>query len=173
MATKDQFDAFKFLFQWEDDRAKSLGESAKNYVALITLAFGYLGFKLSDADFAKLLAVHLRGYPLGLILYGLMTALLLLSLVLTLVSLFIRRYERITDPNAFFVASVSRGDTVESFFDSMIVDMNVATERNSAVNNSRAYSLIAAALFLLGAIVIYGAIFCLYAWCKAYTGSCT
>jgi hypothetical protein len=32
MASKDQFEAFKFFFTWEEDRQKSLTETGKIYL---------------------------------------------------------------------------------------------------------------------------------------------
>ena len=170
MASKEQFEAFKYLFEWEEERAKSLSESGKVYLTLITLFFAYLGYKVTDGNFELFLRYRLWDMPVPLALYLIMTTFLLAALLLTLYSLFIRPYQQIVEAESFFEHSVALEDTDEEFFDRYIVNMNLATGNNSAVNNSRATCLLFAAVCLFAGFLLYGAVFGISAWCKI--GSC-
>ncbi len=170
MASKDQFEAFKLFFGWEEDRAKSLTETGKIYLALISAFFAYLGYKLTDTQFSELIALRAGPLPWGLLLYASVFVLLVIGLAATLLSLFVHNYEEIVNPQEFFEQSVATNWTDSQFYDALITNLNVTTEVNSKVNDIRAMKLQVASYSLFFGFVLYGVVFLTASWCKA--GGC-
>jgi hypothetical protein len=167
MASKDRFDVFKFFFTWEEDRQKSLTETGKIYLALISAFFAYLGYKLTDTQFSELIALKMGMLPWGLILYGAVFFFLLVGLAATLLTLFVHNYEQVLEPEEFFEDVVASGYGEEQFYDALIANFNVATRTNSRVNDVRALKLQVASYSLFLGFLLYGVVFLSTSWCKA------
>jgi hypothetical protein len=159
MASKDQFEAFKYLFSWEEERAKSLAESGKNYLTIISLFFAYLGYKITDPALQAFLSKSWRAVPYGMVLYAILMVFFLVSMLATLYSMFMHGYEDVTDAEDIFTRSVEEKMSDDQFYDVLITHMVVATERNSAVNDRRARRLETASVALFGGFVVYGVVF--------------
>jgi hypothetical protein len=157
--TKDQLDFFKILFTWEEDRAKSLSESGKNYLTLIAAFFAFLGYKAGDTSFDPMIRYHYAGWPVGIIVYGLVVICLLLGLLLTLSSMSMHPYEQIADASEFFRTAVDDELEDDAFMDRMIVNICCATGVNSDVNERRARKLMGASAALFGGFLCYGLLF--------------
>jgi hypothetical protein len=157
--SKDELEQFKFIYSLEDDRAKSLTGTGNIYITLIGLFLGYLGYKSTDTQFAKLLGFHWRGCPVGLVLYGLVFACLLIALAATLLSLFMHNYERPTDLQDFLhnMTTLEWADA-EAFFD-LAFCISAAAVANFTKNNIRAGQLAFASRFLFAALVLYAVAF--------------
>ena len=169
MATKEQFEAFKTFFAWEEDRAKSLTETAKVYLTLLTLFFAYFGYKITDTQFDRFIGYHVGTLRWGFWLYVVVFVALIYALTMTLRAIFMHDYEQIAEPMEFFDRSVDRGWDNEAFFDAFTANMLAATDANSAVNDQRAAKLQRASYALLAGFVIYGIVFLASAWCKTST----
>ena len=143
MATKIEFEAFKYLYEREHARYLELGNRAKIFLSLITLIFGSLFLKL-DA----ILTIAGRHWSILLIL--IMTWLAFMgALICTLLSLFIRVYEGLNRPRRMADEIDETHPDEATFLDSRIADFTVATERNHKENESRASWLQRAGLALL------------------------
>ena len=165
MATKDQFDAFKLFYATEEARTASITDSAKIYLTLISLFFAYLGYKISDTQFDALL----KQFSFGFALYALVFVCLLVGLISTLWTLFMHDFEDIADAQELFKRSVEEGYSETELFDVLIVNMNVATKNNGAVNDKRAFKLKIASYSLFAGFLLYGCVFLLAAWCKSHS----
>jgi hypothetical protein len=169
MASKELFEAFKFFYVAEDERAISLTDSGKIYLTLISLFFAYLGYKITDSQFDHFIQLKLGGFSYGFALYALVFVCLLIGLASTLLSLFMHDYEDIADAEELFGRVLREQLSDESFFDLLIANMNVATKINAEVSDQRAFRLQIASYSLFVGFVMYGGVFLTSAWCKAHT----
>lgn len=156
MATKEQLDFFRFLYDEEERRYGQLESRAKFYLSVIALFVATLTFKLEDAQ----KSVAILGAPWWLVLVE--GALLATALVFVVISVFIREYEGVADPEDIVNGFGDKVPSNESFFDDRIADYVVATGRNSAMNDRAArfleiaVSIIAVAMLLLLLILSLG-----------------
>jgi len=155
MATKEQYGFFLSLYQEEERTYEQLEGRAKVYLTIISI---FLAGLLLKADDAKKSAAIL-GMPWWL-LSG-VALLLSAALLLVVIAMRIRTYEGAADPEAIIAKFGERPPVDEDFFDDRIVDLAVATNRNSVVNNKTAttlewasYCLVAAILVLLVGLVV-------------------
>jgi hypothetical protein len=151
--TKDQLDQYKFVYGLEDDRAKSLTGTGNIYITLIGVFLGYLGYKSTDSQFAKLLTFEWHGCRVGLVLYALVFVCLLVALGATLLSLFMHSYERPTNMSDFLDHTLGWPDN--DAFQAFAADVSEAANVNFAMNNQRAGQLSFASHFLFAAVVLY------------------
>jgi hypothetical protein len=164
MATNDQFNSFKALFDLEEARRASLTDTAKNYFTFDTLILGYLGFKTTDNAFAGVLKNHFTALGLtfeGRWPFGALVLLLLLGLVFILIAMFLRGYMEPIEEQAFFRQSAVEHWSEARFFDELIVCYNVAVAYNRAVNDRRARHLEISAAIIFAAIVVYAGVYML------------
>jgi hypothetical protein len=159
--TKDDLDQFKYFYSLEDDRAKSLTGTGNIYTTLIGVFLGYLGYKSTDTQFAKLLVFDWYGCRIGLALYLLVFVFLLIALAFTLWSLFMHNYERVTDPEEFLNYITDGNWDQDMAFRELEVYFSEAANRNFAMNNDRAMKLTIGSYFLFAAVVAYALAFIL------------
>lgn len=167
MATQPEYEMYRSFFTLEEERSKSLMETAKVYLTLITLFFGYLGYKIGDSQFDAFMRLKYGYFPWGLALYGLVFLLILIALTMTVISLFMHDYERVTDPQRFFEKMIQSDATIDERYDLIITNTNGATEVNREQNNRKARNLKMASWSLLVGFVVYGLIFLIAAWLKS------
>jgi hypothetical protein len=162
MADKEQYEIYKGLFAWEEDRAKSLSESGKIYLSILTIAIALIGYKVGETHISAVAKVQHGGFPTGFAAYVLSLGAFVFGLVMTLMSLRMHKYEQITDPEEFFLQSVDENWTKEVFFDKLIAKMVVATNVNSDTNDRRAGNLAWASYSLLIGVALYGVVILLF-----------
>ncbi len=154
MATEIQYNVFRSLYVEEAERYTNLASRAQIYFSIISLYLGAIAFKFEDVE--KFIKEFKVPAPLFLSLGGV----LVLSLLATIASVAIRNYEGASDPleiiNEFGDVAPSDAD----FLDDRLVDLAVATNRNSIQNNRTAMLLqMSVALLFLGA-VLHLCVFC-------------
>ena len=138
MADKE---VYKGLFGWEEDRAKSLSESGKIYLSILTIAIALIGYKAGETHISSVAKLQHSGIPIGMAIYALSLAAFIAALVSTLMSLRMHKYEEITDGEEMFLRSVDESWTSEKFYDNLIAQIVVATKVNSSTNDNRARNL--------------------------------
>jgi hypothetical protein len=154
MATKEQYEFFRSLYDEEERTYEQLEGRAKLYLTIVSL---FLAGLLLKADETRKSAAAI-GLPWWVL--GATTILLAGTLALLVVAMRIRTYEGASDPEEIVKGFGEKPPKDEVFFDDRIADYVVATNRNTKVNNSTAmtlqyasYSLAAAMLLLLVALV--------------------
>jgi hypothetical protein len=149
MATKEQCDFFRSLYEEEERRYGQLEARAKLYLSVIAIFLATITLKLPDVQ-ASVKILQVPFWP-----FLVEAALLAAALVFVVLGAFIREYEGIADPNDVVDGFGDTPPSNETFFDDRIADYVVATTRNSKVNDRSAryllvsVSLLAAAMLLL------------------------
>jgi hypothetical protein len=151
MATENQFAFFKSLYDEENERAKILGEHAKNNLGLATLYSAFILFviekQIADITWSGKL------FFCGAIL--LMLGAFLLSLMATQIA----SYQIPNEPTDIIEAFGDNPPTDEEFFDDRIIEYALACETNSSVNDRKADTLRYARYLLLGGIALHASYF--------------
>jgi hypothetical protein len=151
MATKDQYEFFKTLYQEQNDRKKTIETRAQLYLTVQTLYFGFVVLKFSDLlsssnkTPSSLPSVYLW-------LQILVAALMATALVFTLLAVKIRQYEAVCDLKEAAI-SIDEDPEEGRFFDLRIGDFVVASNRNIKANSDAADSLKIAGRLMVGAII--------------------
>lgn len=144
MATQEQYDFFKYLFELEEQRYSQLQAKAQIYLAIITAYVVALAFNGTD-----IAALTTRLHVPAFVLLG-VGVLVTASLAFTVAAVGIRNYERVTDPDDIITSLADVPPTNEKFFDQRIVDFSVASNTNADLNN-RTARLLGVAVLLLAA----------------------
>jgi hypothetical protein len=140
----------KYLYEEEDKRTNSLNNTVKAYFTVLTFTIGLLSFKAGSLKDANL-QVSKPSID-SIVLLGISLFLLFLSLILSILVLKMRKYERLTDPERVFIKAQflkTEGD----FINSMMADFSVATNRNYTMNQQKVKLLIYALIFYLAGII--------------------
>jgi len=142
LATKDQFEFFRALYDEEERRYEQLEGRAKLYLSIITALLAAFVLKADEVKRSgeKLLVP----WPLMLVEALLLAAALLLVILGSL----IRTYEGVADPEQIIDPYGQKPPSDAVFFDLRIADFAVATNRNSNVNDRTARYLSAAGVLL-------------------------
>jgi hypothetical protein len=147
LATAEQYEFFRFLYEEEERRYLHLESRAKLYLSIIALFIATLVLKAQDVQ----ASVAVLKVPWLLIL--LQAILLASSLVFVVLSVFIRTYEGVADPEQVIEGFGEEAPSNEDFFDDRIADYVVATGRNAAVND-RCARFLEIAVYLLSAAML-------------------
>jgi hypothetical protein len=148
VATKVQYDVFKAVYDEEHSRYTSLAERAKLYQAIITFYLGAIILKADD--FMKFVTqFQVPSWP-----FLLSALVLLISLVSSIVAMRIRPYEGIADLSEIIHGFGNQPPTDDAFLDERLVDLAVATDRNSEQNDRAAKYLECTAWLLVIAVLI-------------------
>jgi hypothetical protein len=129
MATKAQYEVFRGAYEEENERHSGLESRAKLYLTIITAYLGAVAFKTTDV------LAFLKTFDIPFYWYLLLGICLILALLLAVCAMGIRKYEGVFDAEAEIKSFGDKPPADEDFFDKRIVDLAVATNRNSAVNN--------------------------------------
>lgn len=148
MATREQHDFFRFLYDEEERRYGQLEARAKLYLSVIALFLATLTFKLEDVQ----KSTALLGAPWWLVV--IVGILLATALIFVVLGVFIREYEGIADPEEIVNTFGEEPPSNESFFDDRIADYVVATNRNASMNDRGARFLEIAVFFLAAAMLL-------------------
>ena len=128
MATKEQYEFFRFLYEDEERTYEQLEARSRFYLALVSVFVAALVLKAPEAR-ASATAL---GVPWWLLL--IVTAILTGSLVFIALAARIRVYEAIADPGEIIESFGKTEPKNQDFFDDRIADLAVATKRNAEVN---------------------------------------
>ena len=148
MATHEQYEFFKFLYQEEGERYSQLEARAKLYLGVITVFLATLLYKAGEVK-ASVTAIRI---PWALVLIE--AALLAASLMFTVFGSLIRTYEGLADPEEIIKKFSASPVADEDFLDDRLVDFAVATNHDSKVNDRTAMFLSAAGILLSAAMVV-------------------
>lgn len=153
MATENQYKFYRALYEEENARYGLLEARARLYLTILTFYLGALAFKLADV---KVFFLEF-GIPLPV---GMAAGLaFVIALLCCISSILIREYEAITDPEELIASLGPNPPRDEDFFDDRIVDMAVATNRNSRQNDRAANALQAAGWLMAAGVVLHVAVF--------------
>lgn len=147
MATKEQYEFFRFLHEDEERTYLALEARGRFYFSVISLFFASLLLKAEVITSATTL-----GIPRWVL--TVFAAVLTLSLVLVTVAARIRSYEGVADPKKIVESYGKKEPKDEAFFDDRIADLVVATNRNSVVNERVATVLFWAGVCLAFAMIL-------------------
>jgi len=148
LATHEQYEFFKLLYEEEGERYGQLEARAKLYLGVITIFLATLLFKAGEV---KASVTEIR-IPWALVLIE--AALLAASLMFTVFGSLIRTYEGLADPEEIIKKFSALPPKDEDFLDDRIVDFAVATNRDSKVNDRTAMFLSFAGILLSAAMVV-------------------
>jgi hypothetical protein len=153
MATEIQYDSFKSLYDEEAERYKSLAARAQLYFSIIAAYLGAIAFKFEDIQgFSRT-----WGVPAWMFLVT--GALLLLALLGVVLAISIREYEGVYDPEGVIENFGAQPPTDSEFLDDRVIDLAVATKRNSEQNDWTAKCLKAAIILIFMGICFHFVIF--------------
>jgi hypothetical protein len=148
LATKDQYEFFRGLYDEEERSSLQLEGRAKVYLGIITAFLVTILLKTEDvAKSAQQLKI-----PFALILIEALP--LSASLVLVMLALRIRDYEAVNDGVAIVNAFEGNGPTDEEFYEDRIADYAWASSRNRGINNQTSSMLAWAGRLLIFAMLL-------------------
>jgi hypothetical protein len=154
MATEIQYKVFRELYDEEEHRYSDLATRSNLYLTIITFYLGVIVFRIED------LLKFVAGFGLPIQLFLAIGATLGLALLLTVLAVSIHVFEGVCDPEEVIHSFGESPPSDEDFLDDRIVDLAVATNRNSRQNERVAGFLQwAARLIFLGAflqVIVFG-----------------
>jgi hypothetical protein len=147
MATKDQCEFFRSLYEEEEKTAESLESRAKTFLGVITAFLASFFLKAKDlVESAEALRISFK----LLVVEGfLLTA----ALVFVIYSLRIRIYESPNDGPKVIEAYEGDGPTDEEFFEARAADYAVAASRNRKINEQKGFLLECAGWIIIAAVL--------------------
>ena len=152
MATQNQYDFFRILYQEETDRYNELEARARLYFAIISFYMSAIAFKFSD------LVGFLQATRIPTAAPVFVATCMVISLTACVLGIQIRTYEGIAEPRDIIASFGTQPPSDTEFFDARIADYVIASERNSAVNdrvaNYLSVSAITLAVAMIGQIVV-------------------
>jgi hypothetical protein len=149
MATPTQYQIFRAEYDEESQRASGLESRANLYLTIIAAYLGAIGFKVED----------IVKFRVPITPYLVMASILVLALLCTIWAMRIRTYEGVFDPTKEIESFEKTKPTDPDFLDKRLVDLAVATGRNSKQNGRVANALQCAGFLLFLAIAIQLAVF--------------
>jgi hypothetical protein len=147
LATKEQYEFFRSLYEAEERTYEQLEGRAKVYLGVVTAFLATVLVKASDVvESAKALNVPW---------WSILAEAILLTIVLTLIlfALRIRAYEAVNDGEEIIEEFGENIPSDEEFFDDRIADYAVAASRNLRANNETATFLAWASRLLVASMV--------------------
>jgi hypothetical protein len=155
MATKEQYDVFKFLYDEESARETALMEHSKLYLSLTTLYSAFLIYIAKEAA-----PQNVTQWAM----FGVSATSLAAAFLFSIFAARMEDYEAINDPEKIIESFDEDRPDNESFFDDRIVDLAVACNKNSKVNDKKARRLEFAGICLLVGIAAHAVYFLWRTW---------
>lgn len=146
-----QYAYFQYLFEQEQNRAKSIVNGAKIYIAFLVFILGSIFLKVLTAEKLIILANSAAGSVakiIGISLVILTAMILTAAVAFTVLVLKVWSYDRLCDPIERFKETLTMKNELEVLSKS-ISDIAVATSRNNRINNMRARYLTLGLKYLL------------------------
>jgi len=158
MATKDQYEFFRSLYDEEERTSLQLEGRAKVYLGIISAFLVTFFLKTDDAiNSASKLKIP---FPLLLVEALFFSA----ALAFVLFALRIREFEAVNDGVRIIEEATNDGPTDEQFFEDRIVDYAFASSRNRQINNETSSALARAAWLLIAGMIFLVVIAILALW---------
>ena len=158
MATKDQYEFFRSLYDEEERTSLQLEGRAKVYLGIISAFLVTIFLKTDDAiNSASKLKIP---FPLLLVEALFFSA----ALAFVLFALRIREFEAVNDGVRIIEEATNDGPTDEQFFEDRIVDYAFASSRNRQINNETSSALARAAWLLIAGMIFLVVIAILALW---------
>jgi hypothetical protein len=146
MASKNQFDVFKSLYEEDIDRSSTLGDHAKTNLSLATFYSAFILFGIGSSKPEDIL---------GSSIIGLAIIFMFFSFLFSLFATQITRYEAASNPKKILEAFGDKPPLDDDFFDDRIIDFTYAYGVNSRINDRKATQLWLARYFLLTGITFH------------------
>lgn len=148
MASREQYEFFKFLYEEEDRRSKELETRAQFYFAVISAFLATLLFNAAGIrnDISTL------GIAPDMIIVE--TALLMGSLLLVVIAMMIRKHQRIAAGNDMLSRFGNTPLSEEAFFTMCIGDYNKAIQYNRKKNAKAASYLLWGSILLVTSMIV-------------------
>jgi len=153
MATEVRYKVFKEIYDEEGQRYLSLGTRSNLYLTVITFYLGVVLLKVDD------LLKFTSDFGISIVWFLCVGILLVSALAFTIRAVDIRDYEGVCDPERVIEAFGDTPPSDEDFLDDRVVDMAVATSRNSAQNDRAARLLQWSARTIFLAVVLQVVVF--------------
>jgi len=158
MASKDQYEFFRRLYEEEERTSLQLEGRAKVYLGIISAFLVTFFLKTDDAiNSASKLKIP---FPLLLVEALFFSA----ALAFVLFALRIREFEAVNDGVRIIEEATNDGPTDEQFFEDRIVDYAFASSRNRQINNETSSALARAAWLLIAGMIFLVVIAILALW---------
>jgi len=158
MASKDQYEFFRRLYEEEERTSLQLEGRAKAYLGIISAFLVTIFLKTDDAiNSASKLKIP---FPLLLVEALFFSA----ALAFVLFALRIREFEAVNDGVRIIEEATNDGPTDEQFFEDRIVDYAFASSRNRQINNETSSALARAAWLLIAGMIFLVVIAILALW---------
>jgi hypothetical protein len=153
MGSEFQYKVFKATYDEEQSRYTDLEKRGQFYFGLQTFYLGAIAFKLDEVlKFAGRTKVPT-------VFFVLIGFLPLIALIFTVLGMRIRNYEGASDLDEIVDSFGAAPPTDSDFIDERLVDLAVATRRNSDVNDSVARYLTISAWLTLSAVAFHFIVF--------------
>ena len=159
MATTNQYEFFKYLFEIEKSTQKEIVTKGQVYLSVITF---YLGVTLFKApELLKELESEEPNTIMGVFLVGILF--FLFALLFDLISLgHFYKYERINDAKHIINQLGKSPPSDEDFFDDRIIDLTVAITRNTRANRKKDKFLLLTTIFLIIGVLFHSIFFTIF-----------
>lgn len=149
MATEQQYNHFRAIYEEENKRYEQLEVRARFFLTIETFYLGAIAFKSNDVfAFAKQFAVPV-------LIYVGAACLVTLGMLLTVWATRIRTYESPSDLRAIIESFGETPPNDSDFLDDRLNDYVTATERNSKVNDKVANLISGTGLCLASAVLLH------------------
>jgi hypothetical protein len=154
MATKEQYDFFRSLYEEEERTQEQLEGRAKVYLSIVSAFLAALLLKTGDVSAnAKTLGIPWEILLIEALLFA-------LALLFVVFALRIKAYEAVADALAIVEKFEGDGPTDAEFMEDRIADYAVAASHNLVANNQTASILAWAGRFLVMAMILLILIIC-------------
>jgi hypothetical protein len=153
MATKEQYEFFKNLYESEDSRINLLVKRSEIFLSILSLVLTSVIFKVKE------LGELIGNSVLLKVLFFLTLTIFFVALVFVIISLRIRDYEFACDMDHYLESLPENEPKNEDFFDYRIAEYIVATTKNQHINNDKSrwlsYCLISILFGFISLIVFF------------------
>jgi len=158
MFTKEQFHAFKYVYEKEEARFSELINRGKIYLSIITVYIGVFTLKIQDVS------TLVGNGSFSKILLGATGVCFIFALLACVLALGIFKYEGLCDIKEELLAFDDKGKPDSEFYEDRLADMAVAYERNSEQNDRRASLLEISSYLVLAGVFFHMLTFYSYIW---------
>jgi len=153
MASEIQYRVFREVYDEEAQRYSNLGTRSNLYLSIVTFYLGVIFFKIED-----ILKFAVR-FQLPVVWFLILGILLVIAFLLIVRAISIHDYEGVFDPEGVIKSFGKAPPQDNDFLDDRIVDLAVATNRNSTQNDKVAGFLRWAARIILLAVLLQVVLF--------------
>lgn len=150
-------DYFKYIYEEEKDRTKSINDAVKVYILLISFILGAGLYKVLPLNNSFPMNIDYNDVSIALIiniLFLLAVLSFLTSLIFTVLIMKVWKFERLCEPKNKFAQAIILNDYNE-YLISVIADYIVTSNRNNYINSQKAILLSRALVFLISGLTLF------------------